>query len=101
MHDDLVENIAGLGMIVCTMHEADGLVIISRADPLATKIVALAKQNPAVYKALKKMLEGSVYTALALEVGAIANAIMANHGINVMAMTTGLFRPKDQQSAAA
>ena len=82
----LEEGITGqlvmVGMTVSAFHEADGMVIMSRAEPLSQKIVALARQNPAVYKALKKYLEGSAYINLVGEVATISLAIMANHGLN-------------------
>lgn len=92
MHDELLEQLSGMGLFVSTMNEQDGMVILARADPLATKIVAVARQNPAVYKALKRYLEGSVYAVLAAEIGLIANAIAANHGINPMATIAGFFK---------
>lgn len=89
MHDDLLEQFGGLGTMVYAMHEKDGLVLLQRADPLATKLTNVARQNPAVYKAIKKYLEGSVYTVLALEVAMIANAIADNHGLNPIEKITG------------
>lgn len=100
MHDDLLEQLAALGMITCTIHQADGLVIMERADPLATKIVAVARQNPAVYKALKAYLTGSVYSVLALEVGTIANAIMANHGFNPAEKVMELFKRREANGSS-
>lgn len=82
MKDDLVEQFAGIGVMAYMANQADGQVLLEHADPLAGKLTAVAKQNPAVYKAIKKYLEGSVYTVLALEVAAIGQAILKNHGID-------------------
>lgn len=100
MHDDLLEQLVGIGMIVASFNHDDGLVVLNRADPLATKIVAVARQNPGVYKALKRALEGSVYSVLALECGTIANAIMANHGFNPAEKVLALFKRKESDGNA-
>ena len=71
-----------IGVTVAAFHEADGMVIIGRADPLSKRLVGVARQNPAVYKALKKYIDASAYTMLAEEIGVIALAIAANHGLN-------------------
>ena len=72
--------------------QADGLVIINRADPLAKKLVAVARQNPAVYRALKKYLDGSAYAMLIEEFGVIGLSICLNHGINPVEWVQGLFK---------
>lgn len=71
-----------IGVTVTAFNEADGLVIVGRADPLSKRLVGVARQNPAVYKALKKYMDGSAYMMLAEEVAVLALAIAANHGVN-------------------
>lgn len=99
MHDDLLEQFGGIGIMIYQMHQADGEVLLARADPLATKLTNVARQNPNVYKAIKKYLEGSVWTVLALEVATIANAIAVNHGVDAIGTLTssiaGVFRGSD------
>lgn len=85
MEEAFTEQFCMLGATVAAFSQDDGLVIIGRAQPLSNKLVALAKQNPAVYRAFKKYLDGSVYMLLAEEVATISLAIMANHGINPVA----------------
>lgn len=82
LEEGITEQLVMVGMTVCAFHQEDGMVILNRASPLSQKIVALARQNPAVYKALKKYLEGSAYLNLAGELATISLALLANHGIN-------------------
>lgn len=90
IHDGLVEQFAGLGILVYSFHEQDGTVIIEHADSLATRLTAVARQNPAVYKVLKRYLEESVWFGLVAEIAAIANQIAANHGLPIAEKARGL-----------
>lgn len=94
MEEGFCEQFVGLGVLVAQFHEADGLVLINRADPLSKRLVGVARQNPAVYKALKKYLDGSVWMMLTEEVAAIGLAIMANHGINPVGALIEKFKGK-------
>lgn len=78
--------------------QADGLIIVNRAEPLAHKLVNVARQNPAVYKALKRYQDGSVYAMLAEEAGVITLSICLNHGINPVEWFKGLFKKKDAEA---
>jgi len=82
LEDGFTDQFTSLGVLVMAFHQEDGAVIVSRANPLASKLTDVARQNPAVYKALKRYLEGSAYINLVGEVATIGLAIMANHGIN-------------------
>lgn len=94
MEEAFSEQFVGIGVLVAQFHEADGLVLINRADPLSKRLVAVARQNPAVYKALKKYLDGSVWMMLTEEVATIGLAIMANHGINPVGALIEKFKGK-------
>ena len=84
MEEGFLEQFAGIGTNLMLMGaEADGQIILARAQPLAHKLTNVARQNPAVYRALKKYLDGSVYAMLAEEVGVVGLAICANHGIQI------------------
>ena len=106
MEEAFTEQFTGLGVLVAQFHEADGLVLIGRADPLSKRLVGVARQNPAVYKQLKKYIDGSVWAMLAEEVATIGLAIMANHGINPVGALIEKMKGKkasgdDQLSAVA
>lgn len=80
--------------------QADGLVIINRADPLAKKLTNVARQNPAVYRALKRYLDGSAYAMLVEEIGVIGLSICLNHGINPVEWFKSLFKKKEADGNA-
>lgn len=97
MEEGFLEQFAGIGTNLMLMGaEADGQVIIGRAQPLAHKLTNVARQNPAVYRALKKYLDGSVYAMLAEEVGIVGLAICANHGIDPFGWLKSLFKKKPE-----
>lgn len=81
--------------------EIDGVIIINRAQPLAHKLTNVARQNPAVYRALKRYLDGSVYAMLIEEVGVIGLSICLNHGINPIEWLKGLFGKKAEGNGDA
>lgn len=107
MEDGFVEQFSSLGVNLMLMGtEADAEIVMGRSQPLAHKLTNVARQNPAVYKALKKYLDGSVYAMLAEEGALIGLSICANHGINPMDWVKSLFKKKesdgdDQLSAVA
>ena len=108
MEEGFLDQFAGIGTNLMLMGAvADGQIILQRAQPLAHKLTNVARQNPAVYRALKRYLDGSVYAMLAEEVGVVGLAICANHGINPFGWIKGLFKKpeaadgNDQLSAVA
>lgn len=101
MEEGFLEQFATIGVsLVKIGAEADGTVILSRAEPLAHKLTNVARQNPAAYRAMKKYLDGSVYAMLAEEIGLIGMSICLNHGINPVEWFTGLFRKKKEAGDA-
>jgi len=109
LEEGFLEQFAGIGTNLMLMGaDTDGQIILARAQPLAHKLTNVARQNPAVYRALKKYLDGSVYAMLAEEVGVVGLAICANHGIDPFGWVKSLFKKKpgsadgnDQLSAVA
>lgn len=61
----------------------DGAILISHAEPLSAKLVAVAKKHTEFYNLLKALTTSSIYGALAIEVGAILMAIASNHGLSL------------------
>lgn len=96
MRDDLTEQFAGLGLTVYMVNQPDGQTLLQHAESLAGKLTNVAKQNKAVENAIKKYLAGSVYTVLALEVSAIAQALMKNHGFDPMARLAERFKKSEE-----
>lgn len=95
MEEAFIDQLTGIGTNLAMFGaDADGIIILSRAQPLAHKITNVARQNPAVYRALKRYLDGSVYAMLAEEMVAITGAICMNHGLNPVEWLKGLFGKK-------
>lgn len=98
LQKDLNENITSIGVIVYAINQADGSVIIGRAESLSNNLTDLAEKKPAVYNAIMKLMESGVYSALAIDAFVITNAILANHGINPLEKVLGAFKkPKKGQ----
>jgi len=96
MEDGFLDQFTSIGINLTLMGaQADGQIILARAQPLAHKLTNVARQNPAVYKALKKYLDGSVYAMLFEEIGVVGLAICANHGIDPFGWVKSLFKKKD------
>lgn len=74
-----------LGMMIYSFSEKDGTVILEHAESLSINLVNLARQKPAVYRALKAYLETSIYMEIGAEVLTIVLALLANHGMNPVA----------------
>lgn len=89
MEDDFIEQFSAMGASLALLSPADGALMLQRSTPLATKLVAVARQDPRVYKALKKYLAGSVWAMLGQEVTLIALGIAANHNIDPLGWLPG------------
>lgn len=100
LQGDIQDQFTGLGVMLFMVNQADGKVILEHAQTLSTRLTAVAKQNPTVYKVLKRYLEGSVYTALTLEVAVIVQAIMKNHGIDPIERIKNRFQPAAEETSA-
>lgn len=93
MEEGFTEHFASIGVNVMLLGaQSDGQVIMGRAEPLARKLTDCARQNPKLYKALRKYLDGSVYAMLAEEMAVITLSICANHGINPVESLKGLVK---------
>lgn len=90
LESDLREVIGamGLGLYAIPRVSNDGAVLLTHAESLSAKLVALSKKHVEVYRVLKAVTTSSVYGALVVEVGAIMLAIAANHGVNLPGMPT-------------
>ncbi len=72
-----------MGAMLIPAFQADGLIMIQRAEPLADKLVAVARKHDGFYELLKTITSTSIYGALAAEVGTILLMIGANHGFSI------------------
>lgn len=92
LYDKLVTNIGGIGAVFITLGKgtnnpallADGTTFLNHAETLATDLVQTARTNEAFYKALNWMTEGSAWSTLTIEIGAMGIELAANHGVNVI-----------------
>ena len=60
---------------------ADGVVILSRGEPLVDSLLELAKTDKRVAHALRVMCVGGAWTGVIVSASAIALPIAANHGL--------------------
>lgn len=97
----LMDLMSTLALPLLALSPQDALVIMQHADSYSDRWTDLAEKDERVYKALNSLLEGEVYTALILETGAIAYAVLKNHGIDVLAWFVNLFSRKEQPTPAA
>lgn len=67
------------GTVVPSALTQDGMAIVAGAPRLARSLVKLANENPAVKKALERLVTVSAYGELFGAVAAIAIPIAANH----------------------
>lgn len=100
MEQDFLDQFVSAGASLAFLSPEDGAVILEHSDSLSQRLVGLARQNPKVYAAFKRYLEGSVYLLLGQEVATIAFAIMANHGINPIAKLIEKRAAKNAASAS-
>lgn len=77
----LEESIAGIGLLVFVVNQADGQLIIAGAPKQARALDQLAKENPAVRGALERLLRTSTYAQLAMAFAPTLLGIAANHGL--------------------
>lgn len=76
---------------------SDATVLMRHADSYSDRWIDVAEKDERVAKALESLLQGEVYTALIVETGAIAIALLKNHGIDVLAWIIGLLKPQSKQ----
>lgn len=97
LHKGLLEGFAGVGMMLAMLSPDDGMVFVARAESLADRWTDVAEKNESVYKALNSILQGEVYTALALEMLAVGSAIAKNHGFNIGEFFQGLMQRRQKK----
>lgn len=98
-----MQQIGSLGVMLYMLprFSADGEVLISRAEPLSAKLVALAKKHVEVYRVLKAITTSSIYGALTVEMGTIILAIAGNHGVKLPGFPPGANETRDEEEVAA
>lgn len=77
----LEELFTTVGTVVYAVNQVDGEAIISGANGLAVSLNNVAKDNPALYKNLERMVTGSAWGSVFIAAGAIAIPILANHNL--------------------
>jgi hypothetical protein len=70
-----------VGATVYAVNEADGLVILHGATPLAAALAKLAEDSPSIAKVIDATLETGAWLEVLACVAAIAVPILANHGM--------------------
>ncbi len=70
----------------------DGLTILKHSDPLATQLVYLGREYPAIRKALEAMVTGNAWLGVVSVLGAMGTEIAQNHGL-----LQGLFEQPESQ----
>lgn len=75
----LEDSITTLGALLLLVNPTDGQLIIAGAAKQAAALDAIAKDNPAVKRALERMLTASVYGQLAAAFAPTLLGIAANH----------------------
>jgi hypothetical protein len=58
----------------------DGTTVLKHADPLATQLIYLGREYPAIMKALQAMVTSSAWVGLATVVSQMGMEIAGNHG---------------------
>jgi hypothetical protein len=86
LEEDLNALVGSIAMATFMFNQPDGQVLLEHTPTLSNRLTNVARQNEGVYKTLKTILEGSVYTALVAEVGAIGAAILSNHGVSFLSL---------------
>lgn len=76
----LEEMFTGLGATVAVFNQFDGQCIVAGAPELAKAMDALAKQDPAVQRALERLVAGSTWGQVITAAASVAMPIAANHG---------------------
>jgi len=77
----LEELFTTVGTVVYAVNQVDGTAIINGANGLAVSLNTVARDNPALYKNLERMVTGSAWGSVFIAAGAIVIPIMANHNL--------------------
>lgn len=89
------------GLVVTTLNQVDGVLIMSTAEDRAKELVLLANHHPNLKKALRSMTESNDYIIFAMGHGGLLVALLQNHGVmpqNIGQSIARLFqrKPKDE-----
>lgn len=77
----LNDSIQAIAFVAGFFNAADGEIIAANAEGLAAALDALARENPAVYRALVAMMSGSAWMGVGMAAFPIVVGIAANHGV--------------------
>lgn len=58
----------------------DGTTVLKHADPLATQLIHLGREYPAIMKALQAMVTSSAWVGIATVISQMGMEIAGNHG---------------------
>lgn len=103
----LEDSITTLGALLLLVNPTDGQLVIAGAAKQAAALDAIAKDNPAVRRALERMLTASVYGQLAAAFAPTLLGIAANHRMlpapinGLVAMATAPAAPAPSPDASA
>ena len=86
----LTEQIAAIGVAVAIVNPTDGAAVLAGAEPLASALEQLARENDGARRALERMLAASAWGAVLTAVAGIAIPILANHELLPAAAATVL-----------
>ena len=77
----LTDLITAIGTGVSLVNQADGIAIVTGAEPLAKALNNVAKDNATVYRNLERLVTGSAWGAVIMAAGSILVPIAANHDL--------------------
>lgn len=98
LEKDLARAQGSIGLSIMIFSPQDGMVLLQRAVIMAARLVDVAEKNAQFAKILFAITEGEVYSALALEVAAMAGAILANHGVDIPGWIKRKFMGEDNNA---
>lgn len=82
IEDALNEYIAGIAMMFALANDQHCAAVVAQGGPrLAQAWAEVAKQNPAVYRVLERMMQGGAWGGVIISTLAIALPIMEHHNV--------------------
>ena len=101
IYEGLVSYYGFAGMLISTRNPADGMLIASEAERLASLWLDAGKSSPAIMRVLELITVAGPYTALVMAHGQIAFAIMNNHGVSPFSLLSRADQQAESDPAAA